>query len=88
MVILFVFLLGIGNFALHEAVLRSRHPILEQLAWLVSPLGGRASKVLEFALLLAALVLVAGGHPQWAWAYLGYSALNALATWLLLSRRI
>jgi hypothetical protein len=87
-VIFFVFLLGIGNFALHRAVLRSGHPALAQMAWLVEGLGGRASLVLEFALLLAALLLAAGGHPEWAWVYLGYSLLNALAAWLILSRRM
>lgn len=88
MVIFFVFLLGIGNFALHRAVLGSGHPALAQMAWLVEGLGGRASLVLEFALLLAALLLAAGGHPGWAWVYLGYSALNGLAGWLILSRRM
>jgi len=88
MVIFFVFLLGIGNFALHRAVLSSRHPALAQLAWLVQGLGRRASLVLEFALLLAALLLAARGHPGWGWVYFGYSALNALAAWLILSRRI
>ena len=87
-VILFVFLLGIGNFTLHQAVLKSGHPILRQMAWFAGLLGGRASLVLEFALLLAALALVSGGHRGWAWAYLGYSALNAFAAWLILSRRI
>jgi hypothetical protein len=76
MVILFVFLLGIGNFTLHHAVLESRHPLVTQMAWLVSLLGGRGSLALEFALLLAAMLLVASGHPGWAWAYLGYTALN------------
>ena len=88
MVIFFVFLLGIGNFALHRAVLASGHPALAQMAWLVEGFGGRASFVLEFALLLTALLLAAGGHPGWAWAYLGYSLLNALAGWLILSRRM
>jgi hypothetical protein len=87
-VIFFVFLLGIGNFTLHRAVLRSGHPALAHMAWLVEGLGGRASLVLEFALLLAALLLAAGGHPGWAWVYLGYSLLNALAAWLILSRRM
>jgi len=87
MVILFVFLLGIGNFTLHKAVLESRHPLLAQLAWLVNLLGGRGSLVLEFAGLFAAMVLVGTGHPGWAWVYLGYSALNGLAAWLLLSGR-
>ena len=88
MVILFVFLLGVGNFALQRAVLSSRHPVLREMRWLVDGLGGRASLGLEFVLLVAALLLVAGGHPGWAWAYLGYSVLNALAAWLILSRRI
>jgi hypothetical protein len=88
MAIFFVFLLGIGNFALHRAVLSSGHPLLAQLSWLIDGLGGRASLVLEFALLLAALLLVAGGHSGWTWVYLGYSVLNALAAWLILSRRM
>ena len=88
MVIIFVFLLGIGNFALHQAVLKSRHPILGQMAWLVDGLGGRASLVLEFGLLVAALLLAAAGHPGWALVYVGYSVLNALSAWLILSNRI
>ena len=50
-------------------------------------LGGRGSLVLEFAVLLAAMALVGTGHPGWAWVYLGYSAMNGLAAWLLLSGR-
>ena len=88
MVILFVFLLGVGNFALQRAVLSSRHPVLREMRWLVEGLGGRASLLLEFVLLFVALLLVAGGHPGWAWAYLGYSALNGVSAWLLLSGRM
>lgn len=88
MVILFVFLLGIGNFALHQAVLKSGHPLLGQVRWLIDSLRGRGSMALEFALLLAALLLVDGGHPGWAWVYGGYSAVNGLSAWLILSRRI
>jgi hypothetical protein len=88
MVIFFVFLLGIGNFALHRAVLNSGHPALAHLAWAVRGPGAGASLVLEFALLLVALLLAAGGHAGWAWVYFAYSALNALAAWLILSRRM
>jgi len=88
MVILFVFFLGIGNFTLHKAMLESRHPLLAQLAGLVKLLGGRGSLALEFVVLLAALLLVAGGHSAWAWVYLGYSAMTAIAAWLLLSGRV
>lgn len=88
MVILFVFLLGVGNFTLHKAVLESRHPLVAQMAWLVNRLGGRGSFAVEFVLLLATMLLVAGGHSAWAWIYLGYSALNGLAAWLILSGKV
>lgn len=86
--ILFIFLLGIGNFVLHKAVLESRHPVLGQLRWMAHPLAGRPSLAFEFLLLLAALLLVANVDPKWGWAYFGYSALNGLAGWLILSRRV
>lgn len=88
MVILFVFLLGVGNFTLHKAVLESDHPLIAQMAWLVNRLGGRGSLALEFVLLLAVMLLVAAGHPGWAWAYLGYSVLNAVSAWLVLSGKV
>lgn len=87
-VILFVFLLGIGNFTLHKAVLESSHPLLAQLRWLVKRLGGRASLLLELGVLIAAMLLVADGQIGWAWVYFGYSAMNALASWLILTRRL
>lgn len=88
MVVLFTFLLGIGNFAMHKAVLESRHPLLGQMPWFFHMLGGRISLVSEFLVLLAALLLVANSHPFWGAAYLGYSAFNALAAWLIITRRI
>ena len=88
LVIVLTFLLGIANFAMHRAVLESRHPLLAQMPSLVRLLGGRASLIAEFVLLVGALLLVASGHSDWGWAYLGYSALNGLAGWLILSRRV
>ncbi len=88
MAIFFTFLLGLGNFALHKAVLESRHPLLATAPWFVHLLGGRISLVTEFLLLLGALLLVAEGHPGWGWAYLAYSVLNGFAGWLILSRRV
>ena len=85
--IILTFLLGVGNFAMHKAVLESRHPILAQMPWL-ELYGGRFSLGLEFFLLVGALLLAASGHPGWGWAYLAYSALNGLAGWLILSRRV
>ncbi|HYD23252.1 MAG TPA: hypothetical protein VEB68_00520 [Croceibacterium sp.] len=88
MAILFTFLLGIGNFAMHKAVLDSRHPLLAEVPRALRLLGGRASMIAEFVLLLGALLLVASGHPEWGLAYLAYSALNGLSAWLILSRRV
>lgn len=88
MAILLTFLLGVGNFAMHKAVLESWHPLLGQVPWFVHLLGGRVSLMAEFLLLLAALLLVAGGYPTWGWAYFGYSLLNGFAAWLILTRRV
>jgi hypothetical protein len=88
MAILITFLLGVANFALHKAVLECGHPLIAQMPWFVHMLGGRISFASEFLVLLAALLLVANGHPGWGIAYLGYSGFNALAAWLIISRRI
>jgi len=88
MAIVITFLLGIANFAMHKAVLESRHPLLAEMPGFVRLLGGKASFVAEFVLLAGALLLTAAGHPGWGLAYLGYSLLNGLAGWLILSRRV
>ena len=77
MAVIITFLLGIGNFAVHKAVLDSRHPIIAHMPRFLRLLGGKASLGVEF-------VLLAG----WGWAYFGYSVLNGLAGWLILSRRL
>jgi hypothetical protein len=49
MALIFTFLLGIANFAMHKAVLESRHPMLAQMPWM-GLMGGRFSLALEFLL--------------------------------------
>lgn len=88
MAIVLTFLLGIGNFAMHKAVLESRHPLLSEMPWFTGPLGGKIGFATEFVLLFGALLLVAAGYPAWGWAYFGYSALNGMAAWLILTRRV
>lgn len=88
MAIFLTFLLGLGNFALHKAVLESRHPLLGTAPWFVHLLGGRISLATEFLLLFGALLLVAQGNPGWGLAYLAYSVVNGFAGWLILSRRV
>jgi len=88
MALILVFLLGVANFALHRAVLESGHPVLRQIGWLYRSLGGRFSLLVEFLLLAGAMLLVANGAADWAWAYLVYSICNGLSGWLILSHRI
>lgn len=88
MALVFIFLLGIGNFAMHRAVLDSGHPMLGRSPWFLHLLGGRVTLITEFLLLLAAMLLAAQGWRWLAWLYLGYSSLNLLAAWLILTRRV
>lgn len=88
MAVLVTFLLGIANFALHKAVLESRHPILAQMDWLFRPMGGRFSLLLEFMMLLGTLVLASDGGTGWAWAYAFYTGMNGTSAWLILTGRI
>jgi heme/copper-type cytochrome/quinol oxidase subunit 3 len=85
--LIFTFVLGIANFALHKAVLESGHPLLGRMPFM-NMLGPRASLAAEFVVLLGALLLVSSGNPAWAWAYLGYTAVNGIAAWLILTRRV
>jgi hypothetical protein len=83
-----IFLLGVGNFALHTAVLDSGHRLLGQSPWYRHLLGGRVTLVTEFLLLFAALLLAAQGWQWVSWAYLAYSALNGIGGWLILTGRV
>jgi len=71
----------------HRAVLESGHPLVEAMPRGFQLLGGRMSLVVEFALLLGAMWMVSAGATGWALAYLCYSAVNAVAAWLILSGR-
>ncbi len=88
MAILLTFLLGIGNFALHQAVIERYRPLLAHMHGFASMIGSRVSLAAEFAVLLVALLLVANGHPGWGWAYLGYSLFNGAAAWFILRRGV
>ena len=88
MALLFVFLLGIANFAMHRAVLESGHPILAQVSWLYQSLGGRLSLIAEVLMLLGSLLLVSTGSTGWAWGYGLYSAVNGVSSWVILTRRL
>jgi hypothetical protein len=86
--LILLFMLGIGNFAVHQAVLKSRHPLLGQVPFFFHLLGGRFSLIVEFVMLLGAMLMVSQGSWGWALFYGAYSAVNVIAAWLILSRRI
>lgn len=88
MALIAIFLLGIANFALHRAVLDSGHPLLGQSAWFTTMMGGKWTLVLEFVVLIAAMVLSQLGYDVAAWAYAAYSGLNGVAAWLILTGRV
>ena len=88
MAIVFLFLLGIANFAMHKAVLESGHPLLGQAPRYFHLLGGRFSLGVEFLMLLGAMLMVDAGASGWAWGYAVYSGVNALAAWLILSDHV
>ena len=82
------FLLGIANFAMHRAVIESAHPLLREMPWSRTARGRRLALALEFAILLAAMLLSASGWPELVWAYLAYTLLNCIAAWLILTDRL
>jgi len=88
MALLVVFLLGVGNFAMHSAVMDSGHPLIGQMPWFYHALGGRFSMVVEFLVLLTALLFAANAGATAAVIYVAYSLLNAFATWLILTGRV
>jgi hypothetical protein len=84
-----LFFLGIGNFAMHKAVLESRHTLLGRVPWFVHMLGGgRLGLGVEFLVLLGSMLMVSQGSVGWAWAYVLYTVANAAAAWLILSNRV
>ena len=88
MALILPFLLGMINFAMQRAVLESGHPALGRMPWFVHKLGGRIALGSEFAVLLAAMLMVGTGATWAGWVYAGYTAVNAVAVWLIVTRRV
>lgn len=89
MALVVLFLLGVGNFAMHKAVLESRHDLLGRTPWFVHMLGGgKFGLVVEFLVLLGSMLMVDAGALGWVWGYAIYSLANGGAAWLILSNRV
>ena len=86
MLLILCFLLGAANFAMHKAVAESGHPFVEDakrsFGAFIGPYGSYA---IELALLIGAMWLANEGSWAVSLMYVAYTAINVVATWLLLS---
>lgn len=83
-----IFILGVGNFALHRAVFDCAHPILSHMPFWSSAKGRTCAFALEFGFLLGAMALAVYGVNAAIWLYGLYSLLNGLSGWMIMSGRI
>jgi hypothetical protein len=82
------FLMGIGNFAMHKAVVESGHPFIEDTALYFGRYFGRGGYAVEFIILSGAMLMAHGGSGWMALGYFCYTLCNAIAAWLFLSGRM
>lgn len=88
MILIFCFLMGIANFAMHKAVAESGHPFVEDTKRYFGKHFGRYSSYgIELLMLIGAMLFAQEGSMIIAFIYWAYTGMNALATWLLLSGR-
>ncbi len=88
MPLVLLFLFGAINFATHKAVLESGHRLVRRVPAVMRAHGGRLSLLLEYLLLLCAMLTAAAGSQGAVWVYAIYTACNAILGWLVLGRRI
>ncbi len=88
MALIITFLLGMGNFACHRAVIESGHRMLVEMPSTTLQVARWSSLALEFGLLCGALYAASTGHVHWVWLYAGYSLINLGAAWSIVSGRI
>lgn len=88
MALIITFLLGMGNFACHQAVIASGHRMLREIPPRRLLIAQRTSLAFEFALLCGALYAAKEGAVHWVWLYAGYFLVNLGAAWSIVTRRI
>ena len=88
MLLTICFLLGIANFSMHTAVAESGHPFVEETKRYFSRyFGPYGSYAIELALLIGAMWLANAQSLAVSLLYAAYTAINGVATWLLLSNK-
>ena len=88
MLLTICFILGIANFSMHKAVAESGHPFVEETKRYFSRyFGPYGSYAIELALLIGAMWLANAQSLVVVLLYAAYTAINGVATWLLLSNK-
>jgi hypothetical protein len=88
MLLIVCFVFGVANFAMHKAVAESGHPFVEDTKrYFGAHLGPYGSYAIELALLIGAMWLANNGSWAVLLMYAAYTAINGVATWLLLSSK-
>jgi hypothetical protein len=88
MLLIFCFLMGIANFAMHKAVAESGHPFVEDTKrFFGTHFSPYASYAIELVLLIGAMLFAVDGSLLIPVIYWAYTGMNGIATWLLLSGR-
>jgi hypothetical protein len=82
------FILGVANFYMHKAVAESGHRFIEETKrYFSGKFGPYGSYAIELALLIGALWLADTGSLAVTLLYAAYTAINGVASWLLLSNK-
>jgi len=88
MYLLIIFFCGIGNFAMHKAMMESNHPmIIEARMSFAKFLGPYGSYVLEFGMLAAALIFANMGMLSAVIFYAVYTLANGAGALVLFSNK-
>lgn len=86
--IVVTFLLGVGNFAWHRAVVESGHRMMSEIAPEKLRIFRLLSLSFEFLILCGALFAAHRDQLHWIWAYAAYSLFNGGAAWSILKGRV
>ncbi len=88
MYLIIVFLCGVGNFAMHKAMLESDHPLIaEARGSFRKALGPYGSYILEFLMLAAALIFANMDMLSAVIFYAVYTLANCAAALILFSNK-
>lgn len=88
MYVFVIFLCGVANFAMHKAMLESKHPIIAEARTSFNKmLGPYGSYILEFFMLVSAMIFASMGLLTAVIFYSVYTLANGAAAWVLFSNK-